>query len=358
MGTVHRVRLRIAGGNYGRTRALADGSVTIDGVDVDYLQMRPSDAIFRMATQEEFDIAEFSLSQLIIESSRDIDRFVALPVFPNRAFRHRDIYLAPGSDVAEPAQLRGKRVAVQRYHVTASLWTRGILADYYGVAAHEIVWCKADKVRRGQPPVRIQLELPQEVRIERVEDASIDELLRSGRVDAAILPEAPPSYADGTAGIERLFRRPVEVERAYFNESGVFPIIHILVMRRTVSERNPGLVEAVYDAYERARIRWRDSLVEYGMQELWSPFAGDEFPRSVAADVDRFWAYGVGPNAAALQAAVRYAWEQDLTRRQVGVAELFPTWMSGPADVSVNALKGGKQESRLLGADRYVSVDD
>jgi len=349
------MKLRIAGGDYGKTRAVADQTVKIDGVEIEYLHMRPTESIFRMATQEEFDVAEYSLSQLIIESSRDLDRFVALPVFPSRTFRHRDIYLAAGSDVTEPAQLRGRRVAVQRYHVTASVWTRGILSDYYGLSPSDILWCKADIVRRGQPAVRLQLDLPYDVRIERIHDASIDELLRSGRVDAAILPEAPPAYADCDSGVERLFRDAAKVERMYFDDSGVFPIIHLMVMKRSLSEANPGLLEALYEGFETARVRWRDHLEAHGMQEVWSPFTIDEFPRGIATQFDRFWSYGVAPNAATLEAVVRYAWEQELVRRRVSVAELFPAWIR---DARESLGEGDDRRDPGVDAARYVSIDD
>lgn len=353
------LRLRVAGGDYGRTRALALGSVRVEGVEIEYVPMAPSASIFAMATEEAFDVAEYSLSQLMIETSRDVDRFVALPVFLGRSFRHRDVYVAAGSDVEEPWQLRGRRVAVQRYHVTASLWTRGLLSDAYGVTASDIVWCKADIVRRGQPPVRLQLELPEDVRIERVEDASIDELLRSGRVDAAILPDAPPSFADASSGVERLFRELEVVERAYFAASGVFPIIHLVVMRRSISERHPGLLEALYGGFEAARAQWRAYLEVYGMQEVWQPFTRDQFPRGTADDVDRFWPYGLAPNIAALSTAVRYAWEQHLLRRPLAVSELFAPWSQGEAAKVCEAAAHVTREGRqAAGGTRRVLIDD
>lgn len=334
------LRVRIAGADYGRTRALADQSVRVEGVEVDYVHMPARESIFEMATREAFDVAEFSISQLMIETSRDLDRFVALPVFPNRAFRHRDIYLGAGSTITHPAQLRGKRVALQRYHVSASVWTRGILASHYGVAPREITWCKADIIARGQPATRVQIDLPDEVTVVRVEHASIDEMLRSGEVDAAILPEAPPAYLDRSSGVERLFGDTAQAEREYYEETGVFPIIHLVVMKRALHDKHPGLLDALHEGFEAARRRWRDHLVADGMQESWTPFTAHRFPRDTAEQIDRFWSYGVEANRVTLETVLGYAWGQGLLARPLELAELFAhaagtQAAGGPTDAAV-----------------------
>ena len=309
-----RLRLSLACGPYDRVRPLLQGLVAVDGVDLTTLEVSPASELFwRVLRHEEFDIAELSLSNYIMESARGIDRFVAIPVFPHRAFRHSSIWVREDSGLERPEDLAGRRVGIPEYSMTMLLFTRGFLADDHGVAPSDITWAQVrpDRIEYDPPAVALENAPP---------GATLDDLLATGAVDAIVTTRVP-TLRDTQA--RRMFRDPEGVEAAYYRRTRIFPIMHLVVLRRAVFEANRWLVANLMSAFQESKavayrsIHHSQPLVSLpwfalDVEREWSVFDGDPFP------------YGIEPNLPTLAAAVRWSFEQGLSPREVSVDDLFP----------------------------------
>lgn len=324
------MELTLACGDYDRTRALRTGDVRPEGIDVNYLTIPPAETFVRMEAYAEFQASEMSLSAYIIGLSKGDDRFVGIPAFPSRVFRHRDIYVRNESGIESPEDLRGRRVGIHRYHMTALLWQRGLLAEDYGVKPQDITWVKAGVNLPGVPPRRLHLNLPSDVQVEQVTDRSIDEMLVSGDIDAAILGFPPPSFTDPASGVRRLFGDVRNVELAYYRRTHIFPIMHLVVLRRDVYESAEWAAQSLLAAFQRSKYRAYDLMRNFGYSESALPFFHLDLEEIRQDFGEDFWAYGVHANTRELEAAVRYSYEQGMSERPVDVAELFPATAQEP----------------------------
>lgn len=309
------LKLTVACRDYDHTRALATGEVRVRGAEVELVHLSPPSGIFRRMLQgEEFDAAEMSLSNFMIALARGDERFVGLPVFPYRAFRHSHIWVRSGGGVEGPRDLRGKRVGIPDYSMTALLFVRGMLRDDYGVEPEEIRW------RRSRSE-HVPFTAPAGVEIEDIpRGETLEGLLAAGRLDALVSTAVPASFWRGEPWIRRLFPNPREVEADYCRRTGIFPIMHLLVVKRKVYERNPWLGAALAEAFETAKElsfrRFREALhplpwIDLAFEQARAVIGPDPYP------------YGIGANRPTLEAATRFAHEQGLTPRKLAVEELF-----------------------------------
>src|SRR5438128_631095 len=245
-----RMRLTLACGRYDRTQALLDGRVRIEGVDeLTYLALRPGETFWRMLNHEEFDASEMSLSSYTIQRSEGDERFIAIPVFPSRVFRHSAIYLKEESRIQRPEDLKGKRVGVGDYQMTAAVWVRGCLQHEYGVLPKDIQWVVGQPIREIKPPEGIKLEFIPKGEV-------MEEKLERGEIDALVSVMLPKSLGKG---VRRLFRDFRKVEFDYYRKTRIFPIMHTLALKRSVYEKNPWLAVSLYKAFCQARdlsYRW------------------------------------------------------------------------------------------------------
>ncbi len=290
------------------------------GFDLNYLTLPVPDAFGRMVRHREFDASELSLASYMALVAAGDRRFVGLPIFPARYFRHRQLYVRRGAGIERPEDLRGRRVGVPDYHQTAALWARGFLLHDYGVAPESFTWVRGGLDRPGSFE---QLGLPPPAGVE-LEDAppgrSIGELLASGDLDAVIAPRAPAVFGPGST-VCRLFPDYAEVERDYFRRTGLFPIMHLVVLSRERYEATPSLAVALLEAFIEAKRHGHALLRRAGaladpwwstrLEELERAFGGDPFP------------YGLEPNRHVLEAAAGYAAEQGLLERRIEISELF-----------------------------------
>jgi 4,5-dihydroxyphthalate decarboxylase len=318
---VSRLRLTFACGIYDRTDALRTGDVDVEGIDLNFLAIEAPREIFdRMGANQEFDVAEFSSSEFISRLARGGCPFVALPVFPSRVFRHGYIYVNRNSDIRKPQDLAGKRIGVPLYTMTAAVWIRGHLVHQYGVDLSAIRWVEGainESGRHGDPTAPALLK---PARIEHDEKGrSLRDLLAQGEIDAIAGSQRPLPHPD----IVPLFPDSRAVERAYYGATRIFPIMHLIVIRRDVYERHPwiaaslykGLVEAKAKALERMRktgahpymLPW----VRHDIEEINEVFGGDPFP------------YGIEANRPTLEALVRYMAEQHFIPQPIPIADLF-----------------------------------
>jgi 4,5-dihydroxyphthalate decarboxylase len=318
-----KLRMTLACWNYDRTRALADGSVTPDGIDLNYLTLPVEETFFRMLRHREFDAAELSLSSYTVSLFRDDPPFIAIPVFPSRYFRHSCIYIHAGSGIREPQDLAGKRIGNPEYQMTAPVWIRGIVSDEYGVPVTSPTYLSGGEEQPGRSE-KIPLSLPPEIRTQTIpEDKTLSHMLETGEIDALYTARAPSSFGR-SKNVLRLFPDYAPVERQYYAKTRIFPIMHIIALRRDVYRANPWVVQSLMKAFVEAQRRAYDDLHETGALKCmlpWLPAHLEETERIMGTR--DFWPYGLEPNRHVLSTFLRYSFEQGLSKRQLNPAELF-----------------------------------
>jgi 4,5-dihydroxyphthalate decarboxylase len=318
-----RLPLVVATGNYDRVRAIIDGRVTIEGCDVNYLTLEPEETFFRAFGAREFDVTELSLSSYMVATSRGTCPYQAIPVFPSRMFRHSAIYIRTDRGIAKPEDLKGKRIGVPEYQLTAQLWARGILSDEYGVKASDMRWLYGGEEEPGRTE-KLKLDLPAEIKIEPIpEGATLSAMLRGGEIDGIISPRAPSCFSQRAANVGRLFPNFRQAELDYFSRTGIFPIMHVLGIRKELVESQPWLASSVFKAFVEARNATYEDLDFLAALRVTLPTLTaelEEIHRVMGRD---FWPYGFAENRKALEAAVRYSHEQGLSKRKLAIEELF-----------------------------------
>lgn len=301
--------------DYDHCRALASGKVKVDGVDVKFVNISPPSQIFlRMLHDEEFDVSEMSLSNFMIALGKGDHRFVALPVFPSRVFRHSYIWINTKAGIAKPADLRGKKVGIADYSMTALLFVRGLLQHEYGVTPQDIHWFR----RRAE---HVAIDLPPGIRIDSIaKEQNLDDLLEAGELDALAVTSPPRPFLQGSPSVARLFADCRAVEADYYRRTKIYPIMHMTVMRRAVYQQDPSLAVRLSQGFQAAKqLAFED--YEEGLASLPWVNLDMEYARQVLGkDVAP---YGVKANAATLQAATLYSHQQGLTKRKFAVEELF-----------------------------------
>src|SRR5215831_8926026 len=247
-----KLNLAVAVGDYDRTRALIAGSVAIDGVDPVYMTLVPEEIFFRAFRAAEFDICELSLSSYTVKTAQNDCPYIAVPAFVSRAFRHTSVYVRTDR-IKKPQDLKGRKVGVPEYQLTANVWARAFLEDDYGVKRSDIHWIRGGIEQAGRPE-KITIKLPAGVRLDNTPSgATISGLLEAGDIDGFIAPRPPKSMEKGHPHVGWLFPDPTAVAKDYFKRTGFFPIMHVVGIRRELAERHPWLPSAVYKAFEQAK---------------------------------------------------------------------------------------------------------
>jgi 4,5-dihydroxyphthalate decarboxylase len=318
-------KLRISLGcwNYDRTRALMDGSVQPDGIDLNYLNMPVEETFFRMLRHREFDAAEMSLSSYSVSLSKPEQPFVAIPIFPSRFFRHSCIYVNADAGIREPKDLIGKRVGNPEYQMTAPVWIRGILSDHYGVPVDSVTYFTGGEEEPGRSE-KLKLDLPANIRVERIGPAqTLSKMLLDGEIDALYTARTPSSFRHGGGRVKRLFENYVDVERQYFRDTGIFPIMHTVAIRREVYEANRWIAQSLYKAFVEAQRRCYDDLQESAALKAMLPWLTSHMEDVREEMGDDFWPYGLERNRETLSTFLRYHFEQGLSKRLLTPDELF-----------------------------------
>jgi len=311
-----KIRVTLACGKYDRTEALRDGTVQPEGVDLNYMALGPSETFWRMINNQEFDASEMSLSSYTILRSEGDDRFIALPVFPSRFFRHSCLYIRSDSGIQSPEDLKGKRIGVGDYQMTASVWVRGFLQHDYGVHPKDMKWVVGHAVR--------EIKLPEDVHIESIEPGQhLDDLLEEGAIDALISVIIPPSFVAGSEKILRMFPEYRKAEVDYYQRTRIFPIMHTLVMRTKLYEAEPWLAVTLYKAFVKAKELNYRRLYDTNALAASLPWLIDEIENLHRIFGEDIWSYSVEGSRPTLDAFVKYMSEQGLTRREMSVEELF-----------------------------------
>ncbi|MGO8919274.1 MAG: ABC transporter substrate-binding protein [Stellaceae bacterium] len=318
-----RLRLTLACWDYDRTRALADGSVAPDGIDLTYLNLPVEETFFRMLRHREFDAAEMSLSSYAVSLMRAEPPFIAIPVFPSRFFRHSCIFVSAKSGITEPQQLAGRRIGTPEYQMTAPVWIRGILQDEYGVDPASCTYLTGGEEEPGRDE-KLTLDLPAKFRIERLGPRqTLAAMIAAGEIDALHTARAPSTHRSQPAAVRRLFESYVDIERAYFRKTRIFPIMHTVVIRRELYRAQPWIAQALHKAFvEAQRKTYNDLAITAALKTMlpWQIAHVDEVRREMGED---WWAYGLEPNRHVLDTFLRYHHEQGLSQRRLAPEALF-----------------------------------
>lgn len=318
-----KLKLSLGCWNYDRTRALMDGSVQPDGIDLNYLNMPVEETFFRMLRHQEFDAAEMSLSSYTVALSRPQPPFVAIPIFPSRFFRHSCIYVNADAGIREPKDLIGKRVGNPEYQMTAPVWIRGILSDHYGVPVDSVTYCTGGEEEPGRPE-KLKLDLPDNIRVEPIGPTqTLSQMLLDGEIDALYTARMPSSFLRGGGRVKRLFENYVDVERQYFRDTGIFPIMHTVAIRREVYEANRWVAQSLYKAFAEAQRRTYADLQETAALKTMLPWLTAHLEDARKEMGNDFWPYGLDRNRKTLETFLRYHFEQGLSKRRLTPDELF-----------------------------------
>jgi 4,5-dihydroxyphthalate decarboxylase len=319
------IPLTMAIGDYVHTRELSAGHVRVEGIDLTVLNYPFEQVGLRFGALREWEVSEFSLANYCsLIARREPSPMVAIPVFPSRVFRHSAIFIREGSDIREPAQLAGRRIGIPQWSQTATVYVRGYLAHDVGISLASIDWVQAGVNERGRKePAKLQL--PSGVRVTPMPDRTLTQMLLAGEVDAMITARPPEPFLKGQRGIRRLFPDFQQEEERYFKRTGIFPIMHVMVVRRDAYERNRWIMRNLMEAFEASKKAVLPRL--YDITTAFIPTAWDSahFERTsklLFGDGDP-WPYGIEANRVTLEAFLLYCFEQGITARHLAPEELF-----------------------------------
>jgi 4,5-dihydroxyphthalate decarboxylase len=318
-----KLQLSLACWDYDRTRALADGSVRAEGIDLVYNNLFVEETFFRMLRNREFDIAEMSLSSYCVSLMREEPAFVAIPVFPSRFFRHSCIFLSAKSGIREPKDLAGKKIGVPEYQMTAPVWIRGILQDEYGVDPAGCEYWTGGEEEPGRDE-KLKLDLPAKFRVKPIgPEQTLARMIAEGELDAMHTARTPSTYHAQPDKVKRLFGNFVDVEKAYYRKTKIFPIMHTVVIRRELYEKNRWVAQSLLKAFTQAQRKTYDYLNTSMALTSMLPWQAAHVEEARALLGEDWWPYGVEPNRRVLETFLRYHHEQGLSKRRLQVEELF-----------------------------------
>lgn len=314
--------LTFAGTVYDRTQRLFTGEVRPQGVDLRCFALSIEELFWRQGTYGEFDVAEFSLGAYLASVDDVNRRFLALPVFLSRAFRHSALYVRTGSEIRTVDDLTGGRIGTPEWSMSASLWMRGILGEHYGLDLAGISWFTGGLDEAGRQE-KSKVHPPDRFRVEHIgAERTLSEMLFDGELDALIAARAPRAFLSGDGRVRRLFERYEDEELSYFQATRIVPIMHLVVVRRELVECHPWLANSLRTAFEQARrpslVDLRDNAVSQSSLVWEASYAARE--QSLLGDV---FVNGVAQNRAALDAILRYAYEQGFSSSPLALGDVF-----------------------------------
>ena len=315
--------LTLACWNYDRTRGLLEGRIPVDGIELNYLNLPVEETFFRMLRHCEFDAAEMSLSSYTLSLFRDNPPFLAIPVFPSRYFRHSCIYVHEGSGILEPKDLIGKRIGNPEYQMTAPVWIRGILSDEYGVPVSGSTYFSGGEEEPGRTE-KLALSLPPHIRTQSIPaDKTLSQMIASGEIDALYTARAPSTFRGGEGPVKRLFPDYQATEREYYRKTRLFPIMHVVALRRELYEKNPWIAQSLMKAFVIAQKEAYEDLRQTAALKVMLPWVTHHMEETEQLLGRDFWAYGLDANVAVLDTFLRYSFEQGLSKRQLTAREIF-----------------------------------
>jgi 4,5-dihydroxyphthalate decarboxylase len=313
--------LTLAIGDYDHVRDLALGVVRPEGIDLNVLNLPVEEIFFRFTKHREWDVSEMSFAKVVSLLSQDDRSIVPLPVFVSRVFRLSSIYVRAEGPVQAPADLRGERIGVPEWAQTAAIYSRGYIVHELGIPLASIEWVQAGVHESGRIE-KVALKLPPAVRLQREPDKTLNGMLLAGELDAVLSARPPPAFAEGR--VARLYPEYRDAEEAWFRKTGIFPIMHVVALRRDVFDRDPWVAMNLVKAFEAAKRRSLARLGDITASHAPLAWLGDYVARLRELFGDDPFPYGVEPNRRTLDAFLQYAFEQGVCHRLLEAETLFP----------------------------------
>jgi len=323
MGMTGRLDLSLAVCDYDRCRAVLDGRARVDGCNILPTALEPEEAFHRAFRDQEFDVTELSMSSFTMLTSRGEAPYVGIPAFVSRLFRHSGIYIRTDRGIDHPSKLKGKVIGLPEYQITATVWIRGILEDEYGVDVRSVAWRQGGLEDAGRTE-RSNLDLPADIDLRSIpSDRTLSDMLAAGEIDALISARAPSCFLKGAPNVDRMFPDYRSAEKDYYRRTGIFPIMHLIGIRRSIHERHPWVAVNLYKAFLEAKAHTMYELSQIGHLFTSLPWAVQERDETVALMGEDFWSYGVKENRKVLETFLGYHHNQGLSKRLVSVEEMF-----------------------------------
>ena len=317
------IQISLACGNYDRFRAIQDHRVAVEGCAVTFIPLMPEELFFRSLRYAEFDVAEISFNSYLMLTSRGESPYVAIPVFPSRMFRHSSIYIRTDRGIERPEDLKGRLVGLPEYQQTAAVWMRGILRDDHGVADTDIHWRTGGQEEPGRDE-RTPLVLDNGVDLQAIpRDRSLSAMMLAGEIDAFMSARTPSVYLEKKPHIGRLFPNYKDVELDYFRRTKIFPIMHVVGVRKSLVEKHPWLPGSLFKAFNQAKAIAMAEIPELAAPNLtlpWVEVFQDEVKAALGAD---YWRYGIAECRHELETLMGYSYDQGLLARKLEIEEVF-----------------------------------
>jgi 4,5-dihydroxyphthalate decarboxylase len=318
-----KLKLSMSVGNYDRTQALFDGRVQVEGCEITAVPLEPEEAFHRAFRYGEFDITEISMSSHMMTTARGDNQYVAVPAFLSRVFRQSGVYVRTDRGINRPQDLKGKRIGVPEYQITANVWIRGILEEEFGVKPSDIHWRRGgiEEAGRGE---RAPILLPDSVDLQQIpDDKTLSGMLEAGELDGYIGARAPSCFLRGAPHVGRLFKDYIQDEKDYFRRTRIFPIMHMVGIRKTLVEQHPWLAVSVYKAFLKAKALAVHELNEICHLAVSLPWMVHHHNEAKALMGDDYWPYGLDANRHVIDKFAQYHHGQGLSVRHVAAEELF-----------------------------------
>ena len=318
-----KLSLTVACAAYDRTWPLISGRVPIEGCDANFFVIDPSEAFVRAYRSQDFDVTELSASSHILTTARGDAHYVAVPAFVSRLFRHSSFYIRTDRGIQSAKDLRGKLVGVTEYQMTAGLWARGLLSDDYGVRAQDVHWRSGGMEKPGLTE-RTPIELTADIDLQPIQkDKTLSGMLEAGELDAMIAARAPSCFLRGAPNVARLWPDFRAAEEDYFLRTGLFPIMHLIGIRRSLVEAHPWLARSVLKAFTKGKDIALEEIEDVGINRASLPWLPADVARAKVVMGPDFWPYGFEANRKAIDCMSRWSKEQGLSHRLVAAEELF-----------------------------------
>ncbi len=316
------IDITIAGGDYDRTRPIADGRVAVDGCNVTYLKMQPQELFFRAIRYAEFDVTELSISSYMLQVRRGVSPYTAIPVFLSRSFRHSNAFIRTDRGIKSPADLKSKVVGCPEYQLTAAVWLRGLLKDDHGVESWDMKWRTGGLEVPGREE-RTPITLPPEYDYAPIGNRTLSDMLEKGDIDALISPHDPSCLKRGAPNVARLWPDYRSEEQAYYKRTGVFPVMHLVAIKKALVAKYPWLPLTLYKAFSKAKDIAIEDLKFRTVPTATLPWLQAEVEATEASMGKDFWPYGFARNRDVLEKLIRYSSEQHLAEPGLKPEDLF-----------------------------------
>lgn len=317
-----KIQLTLACEDYDRTRPIKERRIKPEGIEINYLVMPVEEIFWRMMKYEEFDVSELSMGAFLTAAARGRRPFVAIPVFPSRTFRHRCIFVNTTSGIERPEDLRGKRMGVPEYSMTAAVWLRGLFEHEYGIPPSEIHWIQAGEEQPGRKD-RVDFEMPPGVRMDSKNDRTLNEMIARGEIAAMMSPRMPTCFLEDAPNVRRLFPNYRQAEMEYFAKTGLFPIMHLIVIKRAIYEKDPWVAQTLYKAFCEAKDLCMRELYDTNILRVSLPWTSAEYEETRDLMTADYWPYGLNSNRMNLETLHGYLYEQGLIKQRLNLDELF-----------------------------------